>query len=466
MIELRDITFSKGNTTFFQNFSLSIHPGEHWLIQGENGSGKTLLLHLLAGMAHPQSGKVYHSFVSAGDWDTLYKQRQEKIHFIPTHWLHAFTGGFDGLFYQQRYYAMDNTQLPRVRDVLGEWEQSPHALSADTFKVTHLLDLPITRLSNGQLKKVIILRQLARNIPGVLLLDYPFDGLDAGSRHDFIQFIEDISAKFAIQIILVDHGQNVPSIINRRLTLNNFRIADYDTPTNSTRGIGLSEHPSLQQVTDNSPVVEMQDLTIEYNGKTIISHFYWRINKGERWALTGRNGSGKTTLFSLIYADHPMAYSQKVFLFGKRRGSGESIWDIKKRINYLGPEQMHFLNPKSISSSGLEYISMQPHKNPARLPGLIAFFNAEKYIDLPMKTLSSGQLQMVLLINMFVDERELLLLDEPFQFLDPLNHARLTAYLNHYLAKDITLVLITHDEKDVAMWTQLRKELSYPFSVS
>jgi molybdate transport system ATP-binding protein len=203
----------------------------------------------------------------------------------------------------------------------------------------------------------------------------------------------------------------------------------------------------------------MQNLTIEYSGKKIIKDLDWRINKGERWALTGKNGSGKTTLFSLIYADHPMAYSQKVFLFGKRRGSGESIWDIKKRINYFGPEQIHFLSPKAITDTGREYILMQAHKNPERLNKLIDFFNAENIIDQPIRFLSSGQLQLVLLLNMFLDDKELLLLDEPFQFLDPDNHEKVTHYLNHYLDKDITLVLITHDEKDVVRWTQLRKRL-------
>jgi ABC-type Mn2+/Zn2+ transport system ATPase subunit len=77
-----------------------------------------------------------------------------------------------------------------------------------------------------------------------------------------------------------------------------------------------------------------------------------------------------------------------------------------------------------------------------------------------MKTLSSGQLQMVLLINMFLDDRELLLLDEPFQFVDPTNHEKVNRYLHHYLNKNTTLVMITHDEKDVAQWTQLRKHLT------
>jgi ABC-type molybdenum transport system ATPase subunit/photorepair protein PhrA len=59
----------------------------------------------------------------------------------------------------------------------------------------------------------------------------------------------------------------------------------------------------------------------------------------------------------------------------------------------------------------------------------------------------------------WLDTKELLLLDEPFQFLDPGNHEKITDYLNEYLDKDVTLIMITHDEKDVQRWTQLRKRL-------
>ncbi|MEX2234473.1 MAG: ATP-binding cassette domain-containing protein [Cyclobacteriaceae bacterium] len=461
MVELKDITVSKTGRTLFKNFSFVIGRGEHWVIQGANGSGKTVLLQLIAGVIHPLSGSIHHSFIQGNDWDTLYQQRMEKIHFIPTHWLQAFLSGFDGLFYQQRYYTMDDTELPKVRDVFGDDVEKLKTFDfSASFDVRELLDLHLTRLSNGQLKKVVIMRHLVKNVPDLLLFDYPFDGLDAESGRDLSAFIDEIATRFGIQIIIVDHAHALPSVINRRLVLDKFKIQKiekvgkhapvFEDPKNDS--------PPIQR-NEDQPVVEMQNLTIEYSGKKIIKDLDWRISKGERWALTGKNGSGKTTLFSLIYADHPMAYSQKVFLFGKRRGSGESIWDIKKRINYFGPEQIHFLSPKAITDTGREYILMQAHKNPDRLNKLIDFFSAENIIDQPIRFLSSGQLQLVLLINMFLDDKELLLLDEPFQFLDYDNHEKVTHYLNHYLDKDITLVLITHDEKDVVRWTQLRKRL-------
>ena len=461
MIELTDITVFKSGEKLFENFNFRIQAGENWVIQGANGSGKTLLLQLLAGMLHPPSGKIHHSFLVGDDWDSRYRDRQQKIHLVPTHWLQAFLTGFDDQFYQQRYYRMDDTKFPTVRDVFGDNIENLTAPAiSDSFNIEALLDLHLTRLSNGQMKKVIILRQLARGVPKLLLLDYPFDGLDAESRNGFNVFLDELSQKFGIQIIIVDHGHALPAVMNRRLVLRDFKIETVGdiTPTAAIAAKQEKGLPSPEKTTA-PPVVEMQDLSISYGTKNILSGLNWRINKGERWALTGKNGSGKTTLFSLIYADHPMAYSQKVFLFGRRRGTGESIWDIKKRINYFGPEQMHFLNPRGIAFTAREYILMHPHKDSHRLHEFVHFFDAHSYIDRPLRFLSSGQLQMALLMNMFMDRKELLLLDEPFQFLDPDNHSKVTDFLNQYLDKDTTLVMITHDEKDVERWTQLHKRL-------
>lgn len=462
MIELDTVSVSKSGKKLFEEFTFKVEQGEHWVIQGDNGSGKTTLLQMLGGALPPFSGRIHHSFIKGKDWDTRYSERKEKIHFIPTQWLQVFLSGFDGLFYQERYYSVEEIDLPKVRDVFGDdISRLPSLKISGNFNIEGMLDLHLTRLSNGQLKKVIILRQLAQNIPVFLLLDYPFDGLDAESRKDLSDFLDELVTQLGIQLILVDHGPALPKVINRRLTLKSFRIENIEdvsgVPAQAPTPSALQK--SVPPFTPGTPVVEMVDLTIAYGGKTIISNLNWQINKGERWALTGRNGSGKTTLFSLIYADHPMAYSQKVFLFGRRRGTGESIWDIKNRINYFGPEQVHFLDPKAMLYTATTYVLMQPHADANRFRSLVEFFDAHTWVDKPVRHLSSGQLQLLLLIKFFLDDKELLLLDEPFQFLDPRHHLRVTEYLNQYLNLETTLVLITHNENDVERWTNLRKRI-------
>ena len=156
-----------------------------------------------------------------------------------------------------------------------------------------------------------------------------------------------------------------------------------------------------------------------------------------------------------------MAYSQQIWLFGRRRGSGESIWEIKKRIAYVGPELVSYLAPKSIGLSAREYIrSINKKLNESSLDALIDHFGAETFIDKPVRCLSSGELQLMLIMNCFLTEKELLLLDEPFQFLDDRQKQNLSRYLQSHLHAETTLILITHYADDLAEWTNYTKAVS------
>jgi molybdate transport system ATP-binding protein len=413
----------------------------------------------LAGMIHPANGEVDYSFVNGTTWDERFAQRKQTIHYIPAHAIQTFLTHHE-LFYQQRYYSIGDERVPQVKDIFGDDVDRLHALNfPPNFNIDSLLDLPVTRLSNGQLKKALILKNLAQELPKVLLFDYPFEGLDADSRTELIAFMDHLARAYHIQLILVNHGDHLPSVINRKLVLNDFKIESVEEIGKPTRKINPVEKTSLQQ--GNADVmVEMKEVTIRYSEKEIISKFNWKINKGERWALTGKNGSGKTTLFSLIFADHPMAYSEKVYLFGKRRGSGESIWDIKNRITYIGPELMSYLNPQHMTDTARTRIMSQNRKGgKGELEKLAQYFEAQLFIDLPVKSLSSGQLQLMLMMESFLSDKELLLLDEPFQFLDPINKERVSTYIQSHLHKDTTLILITHYEDDIAQWTENRMRL-------
>lgn len=453
-----DVTLARGTTFFFKHLNLVIAEGEHWLITGNNGTGKTKLLEAIAGTLTPRAGSIRYSFIDGEDWDTRYQQRRALIHFMRTEWLQRALAGSGEHFYQERYYSLSGVSAPLVRDALGESLDAIQALNLPAaFDITHLLDVEVTRLSNGQLRKVIILQQLGRGVPRLLLLDYPYDGLDAGSRKDLNEFLDHVAHHLGVQIIMVAHGTEVPRCINKYLIVEDNKITIAAAPP--LREPIISTYSQSIASENNTPIVEMRNLKIAYGERTILSDFNWRVCRGERWALTGKNGTGKTTIFSLIYADHPMAYSQQVFLFGKRRGSGESIWDIKKRVQYFGPEQVHFLNTDYMAVSAREFITQAHQGKGHELDDLIMYFDADKYIDKPVRYLSSGHLQMVMLIRLFLDRKELILLDEPFQYLDPQNRDRVTEYLMHFLSPETTLILISHDERDLQRWTKHKMEL-------
>ncbi|MBP9925262.1 MAG: ATP-binding cassette domain-containing protein [Cyclobacteriaceae bacterium] len=458
MISLNDIYFSVQGTVIFKQLNLQFESGVSYLITGNNGIGKTTLLNLIAGKIQPKSGSISYDFIDSSlTWDEKYELRKKHIHYVPTHALHELMSGPD-LYYQQRYYTIeDTTPVPTVKDFFGVRYNKLHEFDFPaSFNIDHLLKLELPRLSNGQFKKIIILKQLLDNLPKILLLDYPFEGLDLTSRIELKEFLDHLANNHHIQLIIADHNHpQLPNAITKKIELTSPSCKITNRTQSELDSTSLPQ--TIVPVKETEPVVEMRNLKIQYGNTIIIKNLNWKINRGERWALTGPNGSGKTTLFSLIYADHPMAYSEQVYLFGKRRGTGESIWDIKKRISYLGPEQIHFLDAATSLLTVYQYLNIKNEVTGVK--SIIDFFRIEHLLQKRVRQLSNGELQLVLLIGLFLSQKELLLLDEPFQFLDPTRKARVNEYLSAYLDEDTTLVLITHYEGDVTHWTNHRMKL-------
>ncbi|MEJ7644600.1 MAG: ATP-binding cassette domain-containing protein [Chryseolinea sp.] len=454
MIELRNVTVRKGASILYSDLNWKIEKGQHWLITGPNGSGKTTMLELLAGQIPISKGEMHIDFISGGTWDQRYAERKSKIHFIPANAGQSLLGYDREQYYQQRYYGIGDERTPLVRDVLMDNVTEVSALKLpESFAIDQLLPLEITRLSNGQLKKVLLLKVLLSGTPSILLLDYPFEGLDETSRKDLCSFLDDSVAHFGMQIILVDHHHQLPTVINKKLTLDQFRVIAESDYLHSLNG----EHP--RQVVaptqrGTQPVVEIRNMTIQYGDKVVLKDFNWLVRKGEKWALIGRNGAGKTTLFSMIFADHPLAYTQEIYLFGRRRGSGESIWDIKRRISYLGPEQGSYLSSYYMNMSARHYLKLMNKSGKDSLFEKISLmFNMHTLLDKHMRILSSGERQLVMSVSCFLHDTEMLLLDEPFQFLDTDQRSNLSRLLRSALQGDKTLILITHDQSDLLEWT-------------
>ena len=462
MIEIRNAVVIKSGNKLFDNFSWTINDGEHWVITGPNGCGKTTLLELISGAIHLPHGELIFSFIAGDTWDERYLQRKRKIHHIPANAIHTLMSEAHGLYYQQRYYSIGDERIPLVMDVLGKAREEIKSLPIpESFSIDHLLNLEVTRLSNGQLKKVLLLKALLTEIPKVLLLDYPFEGLDFDSREDLCDFIDFLASTYGVQIILVDNHHQLPKVINRRLVLNSFAIEREEAVAGSpTIAVPAQTADKSNDSHSRRPIVEIHELKIQYGDQIVLQNFSWAVHQGDRWALIGKNGSGKTTLFSMIFADHPMAYSQQISLFGRRRGSGESIWDIKRRIAYVGPELVSYLAPKSIGLSARDYIrSVNKKLSESNLNALVTHFAAQHFMDKPVRFLSSGELQLMAIMNCFLTEKELLLLDEPFQFLDPLQRCNLSRFLQSHLHPETTLVLITHYADDLAEWTNYTKKV-------
>jgi len=206
-----------------------------------------------------------------------------------------------------------------------------------------------------------------------------------------------------------------------------------------------------------SEIVRLNKVSIRYDRRTILNELDWVVRKGEKWALTGDNGSGKSTLLSLICADNPQSYACDIALFGRKRGTGESIWEIKKHIGYVSPE-MHRAYLKNlpaidIVASGLHdsvglYVRPRPEDKEVCVEWMDTFGIAGLR-DRSFLQLSSGEQRLVLLARAFVKNPDLLILDEPLHGLDTANRTKVKGIIDAFCRREgKTMIMVSHYEDE------------------
>ena len=394
---------------------LCVEPGQHVALTGDNGSGKT---------------KMIERFCRAHPLDTEY------IAFRDT-----YGDSADGAYYLQLRW---NTQ-----------ELENHIALSEESKEMFLL-------SSGELRKRRIARAL-RSSATYLIIDNPYLGLDVRSRADFTDMLAEIAAQGQRSIILVMPGEAImPAFIDRVVRIESdapvsvfseaCRAAMADLPQKDLSAVKF--YPSGEA----SEIVKCNAVSIRYGERTILKSLDWTVREGECWAVRGENGAGKPTLLSLVCADNPQAYACDIALFGHKRGSGESIWDIKKHIGYVSPE-MHRAYRKNISaleavaSGFFDVIGLcRPagEEQKALCRRWMRIFGIEALADRPYLKLSSGEQRLCLLARAFVKDPELLVLDEPMHGLDPHNCQRVKAIIDGFMARPHkTLLFVTHFDHEL-----------------
>ena len=197
----------------------------------------------------------------------------------------------------------------------------------------------------------------------------------------------------------------------------------------------------------------MEHVSIRYGKRTILKDINWEVRNGEKWALFGPNGAGKSTLLSLVYADNPQSYANTLYLFDKKRGTGESIWDIKKRIGYVSPE-MHLYCMENVpalqivASGYFDSVGLFRKCSQEQEEGALRWmelFGIKALKERSFLTLSSGEQRLVLLARAFVKDPDLIILDEPLHGLDISNKRKAAAIIDRFCSRlGKTLVYVTH----------------------
>ena len=453
------------------NFEL--YDNEHIAIVGNNGAGKSMLADIISGR-HPISGTgIVYNF--APNKKELISDNIKYITFRDSY------GDYDNTYFlQQRWNQHEiDKETPTVRNVLdssimNDGQKTSNELRNhlyDIFDIEQMLDKYIILLSSGEMRKLILVRALLSE-PRVLIIDNHFIGLDTETRQQLKELLQTVSQERALQIIaIISKTDDIPNFITHVVEVKGMKVMQKKPLDEYLISIKNTQEQIPQCLTDiisNIPyhnneynsknVVIMNNVTIKYGDRTILNNINWTIKNGEYWALSGRNGSGKSTILSLICADNPQAYACNITLFDKKRGSGESIWDIKKHIGYVSPEMhrafKHNIPSIQIVAGGFKDtmgLYSQPSKQEYETCNKwLEIFGIKDLADKTFFKLSSGQQRLVLLARAFVKDPELLILDEPFHGLDDKNRQLVREIINAFCKrKNKTMIIVCHYDEEL-----------------
>ncbi len=432
--------------------SFVLNEGDHLLITGKSGSGKTTLAKAIANKI------FYKGSVSFGN-------TRPKIIFVEQHYFFKTLSNTNDFYYQQRYNSFDSNDAQTVMEELQKINDDKAAIDVllNQLQLIKRRHDSLLHLSSGEHKRFQLIKAFLQDAD-VFIFDNPFTGLDVNSRKILRRFIN--RKALSSTIIIIADIEDAPSCITQVAELENGKLKNFQIKS----GFEQSSTFDLQHSTFNGclPVqenniefniaVKLENISVAYSDKQILSNITWQINYGERWLLKGTNGAGKSTLISLITGDHPQAYANKVILFDKKRGSGESIWDIKRKTGYVSPE-LHWYFDKTVSiyntiASGFfdtigvyKRLSEQQHNI---VHQWLSFLNIESKSQKSLSTLSTSQQRLALLARALVKNPPLLILDEPCQGLDEQQVKDFVSLVDELCGQsNKTLIYVSHYENEI-----------------
>jgi molybdate transport system ATP-binding protein len=455
-----------GGETVFRDLNWTLRAGETWAVVGPVGSGKTSLAELLLGHFPLTAGTVAYPFLdhqpSVWPADVI-----RRVSFKEDSWPFSYSRHY----YQQRFNfieARDDLTLDAFLRSGSDASDEAVTSAARRLGIDDLRPLSLIKLSNGQIRRARIARALLAR-PEMLILDEPFLGLDVAGRGEVTAILGELVAA-GLRVLLITRPEELPDWVTHVLELDRlvagFRGTRAEFVARQTAHAKPAPAKPAPPVAAAEPVVEMRNVSVRYGDRVVLRDVTWTVYAGERWAVLGPNGSGKTTLLSLVCADHPQAYGNELYLFGERRGSGESIWDIKRQIGLVSPElHLYFSEPltaaRTAATGFFDVMAARPTtpEQDARVRALFAEFGIAALAERPFARLSTGEQRLVLLIRALVKDPPLLVLDEPFQALDADMIRRARDYLDNRLRPGQTLLFVTHFSAEIPRTVNRRLRL-------
>lgn len=443
-----------------------VKKGEHWLVTGPNGSGKTTLLKAVAGTLP----------ICAGNFITEFKRPLSQAVVTVSMDLERRILDAENTGDFARYFSGSTACGTKVLHFLSGHGESLVTKNIYPVMVQGLLDRHLRELSTGEMKMVMITRAMISK-PEILILDEPFEGLDDESASSLSALMKDLASSNVTLVVSTHRFNFLPPVFTHRIHLNDLTVESTGpingfplkftlngTPKTSPN-ISFNSSASIPRdkprtnKEKKAPLqIKLDNVTIRYGDVTALSNLSWELRQGENWLIRGANGSGKSTLAGLIYGDNPQAYANKIQIFGRQRGAGQSIWDIKRRMGFVSNRlQLDFPGHTSVlatvisgffDSSGLFRTPSRDQQK--RAEECLETLGIKAWSDRNFGSLSTGQQRLVILARALVKTPDILIMDELCAGLDQANKRQICkriGELGH--DKQRSMIYITHHDDEI-----------------
>ncbi|MGI9292748.1 MAG: ATP-binding cassette domain-containing protein, partial [Pseudomonadales bacterium] len=437
LITLDNIRTPKKGSQQFELAEWQLRAGEQWAVLGGNGAGKTLFANIVSGRQTLARGERNYAtgFDPSADICSVSFEQQRL--------LYERDDRFDDSELRADVFDKGTTaqqlilQGSEPTDLFHAW--------IDRLGIAYLLDRGIRFLSTGEMRKTLLAQALVSQ-PQVIVLDNPLEGLDRQAQRQFSQLLDELLAESTTFILLLKQAEHMPANISHVMLLGNCRLVaqgsiDDVRQTEAFKALHkplpilpeqlppvLADQTGMELNT-STPLIEMDAVNVSYGDKQVLRDVNWTMRQGQHTSISGPNGSGKSTLLSLLNGDNPKAYGQDIFLFGNKRGSGESVWELKRKFGVVSTAlQTTYVRGYKVLDvvvSGF-HDSIGLYSDCGDAQAAIAhewlqLIGMEGQAAHSYQALSYGEQRMMLLARAMVKRPLILLLDEPCIGLDDYN---------------------------------------------
>lgn len=456
LFELTNITAAYQTEPVLRDLSWHWRCCQQWAIIGGNGAGKTALAQLLTDQLRPQRGQLFRHESLADE------HRIVHLSFELQRQLIEHDKRFDDSEVREDAFDLGTT----VRQtILQKQAESSHFMPlVHQFGIAHILDRGIRFISTGESRKTLLARALYQQ-PALLIIDNPFEGLDRQSQQELHQQIGQLLDSELPTLLLLQQASDLPDQISHILWLKQGCVKACGERKQLMQQLQQQTGAPQQQNTlppprarsyvidKEQPLLSLQGVNVSYGDKSILRDIHWVMEHGQHCCISGPNGAGKSTLLSLLCGDNHKAYGQHIELFGQRRGSGESIWDIKQKFGIVSTSlqlnHIHRMRVAEVIASGL-FDSIGLYQQCSGQDRAIALqwlelIGLKDFARQHFKQLSFGQQRLALLARAMVKSPLVLILDEPCIGLDSEHRQKILTLIDQVAKRgDCHILYVSH----------------------